>query len=249
MKLAYTRSLYQNRDRAARTVSDVAELIRENLASSTEKFDFIEIQVVEPFQRESKPKGIPVKGIQKIHHFTKKMDGSIISRDISCLNCITLKKCCENCMEISPFYSPNEEQTLVEEDLEDREFETETEIDDDEVDTSVCGEDDSETLDDDEIGGNIYVPGTVVWARLRSWYPATICSPEEIPEKFRKLIPDHPQDDIFVKRFEPFNDIRLVKAKNIDQLGENWSDNFRAAKTENISTAYCLALATMRGDL
>ena len=152
-------------------------------------------------------------------------------------------------MVISPFYSPNEEQTLVEEDLEDREFETETEIEDDEVDTSVCGEDESETLDDDKIIGTMYVPGTVVWARLRSWYPATICSPEEIPEKFRKLIPDHPQDDIFVKRFEPFNDIRLVKAKNIDQLGENRSDKFRAAKTENINTAYCLALATMRGDL
>ena len=106
VKLAYTRSLYQNRVRAARTVSDVAELIRENLASSTEKFDFIEIQVVEPLQRESKPKGIPVKGIQKIHHFTKKMDGSIISQDISCLNCINLQKSCEDCLEISPLYSP-----------------------------------------------------------------------------------------------------------------------------------------------
>ena len=249
VKLAYIRSLHKHRDRAARTVSEVAEMIRENLASSSEKLDFIEIWVVKTFERDNKPKGIPVRGIQKIHHFTKTTDGSIITREQSCLSCITLQNVCEECQTITPVYSPNKDPIVIEDVMEDIEDETEADLEEDEMDTSVCGEDDSDVIEDDETTGALQVPGTVVWARLRSWYPATICSSEEIPDKLRKLIPDHPEDEIFVKRFEPFNDVRLVKSRSIDQLGENRSDKARAAKTEEINTAYCLALATMRRDL
>ena len=61
-------------------------------------------------------------------------------------------------------------------------------------------------------------PGTVVWARLRSWYPAIICSPGEVPAMYQKFIPDYPTSDVFVRRFAPFKDVRIVKVKNIDSL-------------------------------
>ena len=63
IKLAYCRALHWNRDNAARTVHEIAELIRESLATSSEKLDFIEVKVVEPFEREKNPKGIEIKGI------------------------------------------------------------------------------------------------------------------------------------------------------------------------------------------
>ena len=88
-----------------------------------------------------------------------------------------------------------------------------------------------------------------MWARIRSWYPSQICYPEEIPDKFKKLIPDHPTDNIFAKRFEPFSNVRIVKAKYIDDLGENRIDKIRAAKSENINEAYFKALATIMGDI
>ena len=250
VKLAYCRALHQHRDIAARTVEEIAQLIRENLAESSEKLDFIEIDVVDAFLRDKKPKGIPVKGIQKVHHFTKKADGSIITRELSCLACILQQSCCEECEKISPIYHPTEEtqeQSMSEEDLEDVEDDDEMAIEDD-IDTSVC-EEDVNVIEDKEDEGGTDGHGTVVWARLRSWYPATICSPEDIPEKFKKLIPDHPMADVFVKRFEPFNDVRVVKVKNIEQLGENRVDKARACKSEAINAAYSLALATMRGDV
>ena len=43
---------------------------------------------------------------------------------------------------------------------------------------------------------------------------------EDIPLTFKKLIPDHPNDEVFVKRFPPFNDVRLVKLTHIQDLGE-----------------------------
>ena len=244
VKLAYCRALHQHRDMAARSVEEVAALIRENLAESTEKLDFIEIHVVDAFSRDKKPKGIPVKGIQQIHHFTKKTDGSIITRELSCLKCILQKSCCEQCQKISPVH----EQTAVtdyDKELED----VEDDIEEDENDTSVCEEDEDKVVDEEEDEDDSLAPGTVVWARLRSWYPATICSPEDIPDSLKKLLPDHPATDVFVKRFEPFSDVRVIKAKNIDQLSENRCDKARAAKSEAINKAYSLALATMRGDI
>lgn len=247
VKLAYCRALHRNRDRAARTVEEVAELIRENLAMSTEKLDFIEIKVVDEFSRDKKPTGIPMKGIQKVHHMTKKPDGSIITRELTCHQCITQQSCCKECQKIPPFHEETEdvEEEEAEEDLED----VEDDIEDEENDTSMCEEDDEENLDKEDDEDESLAPGTIVWARLRSWYPATICSQEDIPDSLKKLLPDHPASDIFVKRFEPFGDIRVIKAKNIDVLGENRIDKARSSKSDDINQAYTLALATLREDI
>ena len=192
-----------------------------------------------------------MKGIQKKHHFTKTVGGVIIARDLSCLDCIKMGGICEKCEKIENVFDPKEasEQVMIEEDLAEVNDDDENMVEDD-VDTSICGDQeeddhiDSESEEDDSIA-----PGTVVWARLRSWYPAVICSSDEIPDKMKRLFLDHPSHNIFVKRFEPFNDFRIVKIKNLDQLGENRTDKSRAARSENINTAYCQALAKLRGDI
>ena len=92
-------------------------------------------------------------------------------------------------------------------------------------------------------------PGTVVWARLRSWYPAIICSPEEVPAMYKKFIPDYPTSDVFVRRFAPFNDVRIVKVKNIDSLAENQTDKANACMNEDINISDYIVLATLRGNI
>ena len=72
---------------------------------------------------------------------------------------------------------------------------------------------------------------------------------EDIPLTFKKLIPDHPSDQVFVKRFPPFGDVRLVKLTYIQGLGENKLDKVRAMKSETILEAYNNALAKQFGDI
>ena len=113
----------------------------------------------------------------------------------------------------------------------------------------MCEEDDEDVSDKEDDEDESLAPGTVVWAHLRSWYPATVCSQEDIPDSMKKLLPDHPASDVFVRRFEPFGDIRVIKSKNIDSLGENRIDKSRSSKSDDINQAYTLALATLRGDI
>ena len=249
VKLSYNRAIHYT-EGANRSVPEIAKMIKENLADHGKKWEFMEVHVVEPFEREKNPKGIPLKGIQQSHHMTCTEDGNLISRDLACIECITTQGLCNICKLIKPFHS-----TLGEmgEDAEieklcnnEEDYENETPIDDEDY-TDHENDEDEEDIEEDEsepIGA-----GTVVWARIRSWYPAEVCCLEDIPLTFKKLIPDHPSDEVFIKRFPPFGDVRLVKLTYIQGLGENKLDKVRAMKSETILEAYNNALAKQFGDI
>ena len=137
---------------------------------------------------------------------------------------------------------------MIEDDQKTSDNEIEQELEDD-IDTSVCDPKEDNIIYDKDREDNNLAPGTVVWAHLHSWYPAIICSPEEVPAMYKKFIPDYPTNDVFVQRFAPFNDVRIVKVKNIDSLAENQTDKAYACMSEDINTSYCIALATLGGNI
>ena len=252
IKLAYSRAVSYNTDSANRKVSEIKNMIKEQLGDHSDKFDFMELFEVEPFERDQRPKGIPLKGIRKMHHISQTKDGNLIARDITCMDCVKQEDVCDVCKLIEPFHSSvttSEEPNTSEDEDEIVEDLVETNIEDD---ADYTDHEENMNEDDDEIEDEVnpaFAPGTVVWARLRSWYPGKICSNEEIPNKFKQLIPDHPSDHMYVQRFEPFSDVRMIKISNLQELGENKVDKQRATKSEGINTAYHHALASLAGDI
>ena len=248
IKLAYNRAIQYNTETANRSVPEIANLIIGQLGDHSDKYDFMVIKVVEPFVRDENPHGIPVKGIQKMHHLSQTKDGNLIARDIACMECLKMEDLCELCKLIKPFHEnitiSEEEITNDDENNSEVEDRNEMEFDDD---ADYTDHEDMEEDDDEEYIA--FAPGTVVWARVRSWYPGKICSVEEIPNNYKQLIPDHATGYLYVKRFEPFSDIKLVKMSNIDELGENKIDKVRASKSIDIMAAYSQALAAVAGDI
>ena len=96
MKCAYAKAVFQKPESANRSVEEVCEMIRANLSYHTEKYEFCEVQLVDPFERVKNHPFIKVKGIQKMHHFTKTEDGRVLARDFSCNDCISLSGICED---------------------------------------------------------------------------------------------------------------------------------------------------------
>ena len=164
----------------------------------------MEIQAVEPFEREKNPIGIPLKGIQKVHHMSCK-DGNLIARDIACMECLKKEGLCETCKQKEPFNQANAEEEEEEQPVADH-VETNVNDDADYTDHEENIEEDEEDIQDED--STAMNPGTIVWARIRSWYPGVVCSTDQIPKKMKTLLPTHPADHLFIKRFSPFSDVR-----------------------------------------
>ena len=219
--------------------------------------------MVEPFQRIEKPPFIKLPGIQKKHHFTATSDGRVLARDFSCKECINQGEVCEDCSHTAQVvYTPP--QTLDEEaeDVGDEESEPELNEDveaggggdgqrsEDEADASFCNDSDEEIEDYGEPPDNLGMgPGTIVWAKQRSWFPGKICSFNDIPSMMKVKLGKAPNDDNFVVwRFPPYDDFVIVRAKNINELKENRVDRERASRGLSINMAYQNAISELNGD-
>lgn len=263
MKCAYCKAVFQRVDTANRSIEDVASMIKSNLPENTEKYDFLEVQVVEPFQRVEKPPFIKLPGIQKKHHFTATADGRVLARDFSCKECISQGEVCEDCSHTAQVvYSPP--QTLDEEAEDGGDEESEPQLDEgvdeggadgecseDEADASFCNDSDDEEIEvfSDPADNVVMGPGTIVWAKQRSWFPPKICSFNDIPTMMKVKLGKAPNDENFVaRRFPPYDDFVIVRAKNIRVLGENREDRAKAAKGLSINLAYQNAVSELNGD-
>ena len=91
-KLAYLRAdaCSDPTSASAQTILEIIKLTRPKLATSSEKFDFIELIEVQPFTwpDEKDDKGVVIKTLQKQHHMTRTAAGELMSREISCIACI-----------------------------------------------------------------------------------------------------------------------------------------------------------------
>ena len=202
------------------------------------------------FERPEKVPGIVVRGIQKLHHFSRTDDGKIVGRVLTCVDCLLMETgLCRNCKLLKPVFDPLDDADHAEveenadlENSDDTEYITEN-------DTNDCDAASDEESELEEETDEAFAPNAIVWARIRSWYPAELLSAAEIPASYVDLISNQPASSVFVRRFPPFDDVRLVQRKNLDDLGENRVDHKRSSKSNEILMSYNFALAKMRGDL
>ena len=234
-------------------------MIRKNLSSSTKKYEFIKVVVAPELERDPNPASIPHRGIQQRHSFVRGADGSITTRDISCLQCIRIGNLCEECNNSCKVIYKAAHPTFQDDDdeLEINVAEEDEHLFDEDVDISFSEgelddeEGDEEANEEEEEEGDVFGPGAVCWAKLRSWYPAQICREEEIPSSMRRFLPKHTTDEFVVRRFEPCDGalFRVVKRKNLAHLGENEVDKFKAARSGIVAQAYNRALAKKGGKI
>ena len=259
VKCAYAKGVWQRPDSANRSIEEVCDMIRENLTYTTEKYEFCEVQSVEPFDRVKKHPFIKLEGIQKMHHFTKTSTGSVLARDFSCADCIKLGGVCEDCTYNShTVYTPpdvldegSQEAPLL--DVGAGEDDGDGYVSENEADASFCDDDDGdgdeELLPDEVDQEREWRPGTCCWAKIRSYFPGRVCGPEDIPQQLKLLLEKQPSDENrVVWLFHPFSEHRIVRTRNLRTLGENREDRARAAKGDNFHEAYQQAVAVKNRD-
>ena len=256
-KLAYLRAVATSDPTAAsaQSISEIIALTRPKLASSSDKFNFIELIEVLPFKRpdEKEDKGIVIKDLQKQHHVTRSGEGALLSRRISCTACLLADGgVCLACQELETVTIKVVPRKISKKKLEESNPEVEFEGPPEEVGgaSDVSDEEDAEEAqvgsegeDEDEL-----VPGALVWARLLRHHPGVVLAPSEVPANLRPLLSKAKSRSLFVRRFDE-EDIKLVLVSRIQLLGTSKQDRERAEKTDEIQRAYNHAVAILRGDV
>ena len=241
----------KNASIAARSAADVVKLISMKLSESTEKLSFLKVIEVQKFSRPEKKdvKGIKVAGIRKLHSITRTVDGCLLGKELTCLKCI-LDKCsiCSDCQKLPPFFCPKEQVVIKQKEDEDCEDTVEdVENDDNAVSQEDKGASEEELEDEEnceeEDSEELFGPGSVAWARLWGekvqWFPVLVLGCQDIPAELASMIT---KDNCLVRRFF-FDDLRLVKKKFLNYLGENKVDGQRSSKSIEIMQAYNWALS------
>ena len=93
-KTAYIRGVAtSDTSGTAHSIQEIIALARPHLSTTTEKFDFLEMQEVQPLDRpdQSTEQGVVIGAISKIHHITRTSCGKLIAREVSCKPCLQLK--------------------------------------------------------------------------------------------------------------------------------------------------------------
>ena len=231
MKSAYQKAAGINPETTARSAGEIVELLKTVLHDKMKTLEFLEVMEIKSFPRPAKEtvQEIKVPGIQQLHSITRLEDGWLVGRQLSCSEC-SLGQLCSNCKSLQPIYTPDEdsnnEETQDAEENEDVEVEGDADAAEDECE-SEAGEEDPDTSNDEEeeLG-----PGSVVWVRFRSWYPAEVLGVHQLSAKQRAAVLS--PDTVYVRRFGS-GDTRLAKVKFLDRLGEDAVDAARDSKGSN----------------
>ena len=238
---------------SAHTISEIINLARPNLNETSKKFDFIIIEEIKPFKRPclAEEKGIIIKGIQKQHHLTRTPDNMLYTREIACKQCIQLRfSMCEACQKLTPVSIKEVPRQVLQAQDDD---ESSVEINPEEATESDGGASDAEEFEEEkEVTEEDFMddlsPGSIVWARILHWHPAVVVAPHDVPDSFSHLITGNKHESLFVRRFV-INDIKLVPINRLMALGTNKIDREKATKTDEIKSAYEMAVAVLRGDI
>ena len=78
-------------------ISQVVQIIRDNVREKTEKISFFIVEEMEPCRRpekaEQKPKGLPLPGISKFLYIYFNSKGSVRGKELSCKLCSVRQIC------------------------------------------------------------------------------------------------------------------------------------------------------------
>ena len=81
-------------------ISQVLQIIRDNVREKTEKFSFFIVEEMEPCRRpekgDQKPSGLPLPGISKFLYIYFNSKGSVRGKELSCKQC-SVRQICSQC--------------------------------------------------------------------------------------------------------------------------------------------------------
>lgn len=234
VKCAFQRGI-SKLDEGVKTASDIVQVINNETKDATPKFKFFIVEEFGEIEHIETDIEYPLPGIRSIHSL-KLFGHGIIASTLSCLNC-TAASLCATCKE-KPLAVEGENS----EEEEDLAVEPTREDEDDLNDSDRDGTDESES------DSECFSPGDIVWAKYqRTYFPAKVVTPSEVPVQLHKTLFRSLQDSVVVRWYGESNFSR-IKIANVDPLAENKVDSSRAAKNNTIFMNYQLALADLRKD-
>ena len=87
--------------------------------------------------------------------------------------------------------------------------------------------------------------GDVVWGKHgRIWYPAQVCSIDEVPNDIYNKLGKKTEGKVIVKWWDE-NNYSMLPGNKVELLARNKIDEFRANRSSQIAKAYHSALADM----
>ena len=101
-KTALRHTILRNPDLVILTADDLVKAIKKGLEKScikSEKYSFIHVETIPPFDRAEAVTEIPIPGIQNLHSFTV-LKGGILACQLSCHRC-TVRTVCDSCQTLS----------------------------------------------------------------------------------------------------------------------------------------------------
>ena len=254
-KTALRHTILRDPNIVIHTPEDLVTVIKKGLEKScikSEKYSFIHIEAVPPFEREKVSVEIPVPGIQSLHSF-KVLKGGILGSQLSCLQC-SVGKVCDSCKLLELTVSADEVKIALLQQREgsnsdESEDESEAEIEDDESDSeddlgSDIGDEETD-MEESEEEASLSDPGSIVWVLWgRRWYPARVVLLVDVPEFLRNSLRKDDGKSVLVRFYEE-NTYSRVDVKKIEELGQSNLD-LKRCKFQGILEKYQLALADLK---
>ena len=154
---------------------------------------------------------------------------------------------CTKCRDLKPLFTPEQQQAegTLEEEEEAEQLVMAGEAGGGESETDDSEED--EEMSEDEDTGT-FSPGSVVWARTRSWYAGQVMGAMDLPDTVRRTLARSTDGSVVVRRFV-FDDFKVIRPERLDSLGENRVDRGRAAVSDQIGAGYDMALGGINGHI
>ena len=253
-KTALRQTILRDPDIVIRTAEDLVQVIQKGLEKScqgSEKYSFVHVEVIPPFERQEVDVELPIKGIQSLHSFTL-MDGGILASQLSCHLC-TVASLCESCKKVELTVSRQDVESAVEcltatvddEEVVDIEGEYEGDDSDTEDDAgSDSGEEDEQSSSESD-DASFTDPGSIVWVLWGGRrYPAKVILLSEVPEELRRSLRKEDGKSVIV-RFYGDDDYARVDSKKISELGQSTSD-LRWSRFSGVLEKYNQALADVQ---
>ena len=202
----------------------------------TAKFSFLHIENFDQIKRvpANERDYIVMPNILKIHSI-KAVDGGLLGLEQTCVKC-SPSELCTTCVASPPTVVMADE---VDDDDSDSEYERLTEDEDASDDGSDIEQEHHETESTNY--------GYPVWAKyLRSWYPAKVVSPSDIPLSLQHKLQS--SEGLIAVYWYGEDRYSLVQRTNTDVLAQNRVDEVRAAVSEQMLIKYNLALSDVHND-
>ena len=233
VKSALKRGMFKQPETEVRTDVKVVEIIHAEVKERTKKFDLFIIEKLDKFGRtpDDERDALEITGIQRVHSLVAR-DGTLYIEELSCTKC-TVNSVCTDCLlkpgateeHIAKGVGTGEED--IEEDLVQDEDESDAESSEDE----------------DDVQDECVNAGDIVWAKNgRFWYPAQVCSPNDIPEHVLKKLSKNLQEKAYVKWWGEDN-WSVVSDSKVEPQGRNKQDELRANRSAQIAKSYHSALS------